>query len=92
LFILHSALKCTFFCKQSYQQVKTIIQCYKLGLLETDDLEEIISVQTERIMLQSITLDTPIFNNFLGKLPFGHYRSLKYRTAWGKDSFLKNPI
>jgi len=57
-------------------------QRYKLGLLETDNLEETISVRTKRIILQTITNDTHFIKKFLVKLPLNHYRSLKYRTDW----------
>ena len=36
--------------------------------------------------------DKHFLNSFLEKLPSGRYRSLKNRTAWGKDSFLRHPI
>ena len=63
----------------------------RLGL-DIGDLDSVISKRTKNLALQIIHDDEHFLNNFLEKLPSGRYRSLKYRTAWGKDSFLRHLI
>ena len=63
----------------------------RLGL-DIGDLDSVISKRTKNLALQIIHDDEHFLNSFLEKLPSGRYRSLKYRTAWGKDSFLRHLI
>ena len=63
----------------------------RLGL-DIGDLDSVISKRTRNLSLQIIHDDEHILNSFLEKLLSGRYRSLKYKTAWGKDSFLRHLI
>ena len=64
----------------------------KLGLENIGDLDSIMAQRTKTLCLQLIHNDNHFMNNFLHTLPSGRYRSFKYRTAWGKDSFLRHMI
>ena len=64
----------------------------KLGLENIGDLDSIMAQRTKTLCLQLIHDDNHFMNNFLHTLPSGRYRSFKYRTAWGKDSFLRHMI
>ena len=55
-------------------------------------LDSVISKRTKNLALQIIHDDEHFLNSFFEKLPSGRYRSLKYRTAWGKYSFLRHLI
>ena len=70
---------------------KVFKQGDRLGL-EIGDLDSVISKQTKNMALQMTHDDEHFINSFLEKLPSGRYRSLKYRTAWNKDSFLRHLI
>ena len=67
---------------------------YKINRTEVSnlDLDSVISKRTKNLALQIIHDDEHFLNSFLEKIPSGRYRSLKYRTAWVKDSFLRHLI
>ena len=64
----------------------------KLGLDVDDDLDKFIDNRAHNLIFTLILDDDHFINDFLDKLPSGRYRSMKYRTAWGKDSFLRSMI
>jgi hypothetical protein len=41
------------------------------------------------LLLQYINDDKHFINDFLEKCPSGRYRTIKYRTTWGRGSFLR---
>lgn len=64
----------------------------KLSLDNIGDLDSLMEKRTKYLPLNLMRDDERIINDFLYKLPSGRYRSLKYKTAWGKDCFLRHMI
>ena len=81
-------------------------QCFDLDLLlnnffkeatnlgpEVWDLDSLIQKRTKTLARTYTQDDTHFLNDFLGKCPSGHYRTIKYRrSALGKDSFVRHLI
>jgi hypothetical protein len=63
-----------------------------LNIPNISDLDGIIDNRTKNLILNSILDDDHFINDFLPKLPSGRYRTIKYRSSWGRDSFLRNMI
>ena len=53
------------------------------------DLDTIIDKRTKTLIMSYIHDEEHFINDFLEQLPSGRYRTLKYRSAWGKDCFLR---
>ena len=56
------------------------------------DLDSIIERRTKTLIMSYIHDDEHFIHDFLEQLPSGRYRTLKYRSAWGKDCFLRAMI
>ena len=56
------------------------------------DLDSIIEKRTKTLIMSYIHNDEHFIHDFLEQLPSGRYRTLKYRSAWGKDCFLRAMI
>ena len=62
------------------------------GLFNIDTLDNLMDKRAKTLILNIIHDDNHIINDFLHKLPSGRYRSMKYWTALGKDSFVRHSI
>ena len=60
--------------------------------LEVGDLDSLIQKRTKTLAMTYIHDDTHFLNDFLEKCPSGRYRTIKYRSALGKDSFVRHLI
>ena len=63
----------------------------KLGI-DHPDIDTLIADRTKTLALRYIHDDDHFINDFLSQCPSGRYRTVKYRTMWGRDSFLRNLI
>ena len=63
-----------------------------LNIPNISELDCIIDNRTKNLILNYILDDDHFINDFLQKLPSGRYRTIKYRSSWGRDSFLRNMI
>ena len=63
-----------------------------LNIQNISVLDAIIDNWTKNLILNYIHDDEHFINEFLPKLPSGRFRTLKYRSSWGKDSFVSNMI
>ena len=63
----------------------------KLGI-EHPDIDTLIADQTKTLALRYIHDDDHFINDFLSKCPSGRFRTVKHRTMWGRDSFLRHLI
>ena len=64
-------------------------EALKLGIKDLGDIDNLIDNRTKTLLLQYIHDDNHFLNNFLEKCPSGRYRTIKYRSTWGRDSFLR---
>ena len=64
----------------------------RLSLFNIDTLDNLMDKRAKTLILNIIHDDNHIINDFLHKLPSGRYRSMKYWTALGKDSFVRHSI
>ena len=55
-------------------------------------IDTLIADQTKTLALCYIRDDDHFINDFLSQCPSGRYRTVKYRTMRGRDSFLRNLI
>ena len=71
--------------------ISTIIICMKTFLLYVK-LSEGFSFNRASWfgLLQMIHDSDHFINNFLEQCPSGRYRHTKYRSSWGRDSFLRS--
>ena len=63
----------------------------KLGI-EHPDIDTLIADQTKTLALRYIHDDDHFINDFLSKCPSGRFRTVKHRTMWGRDCFLRHLI
>ena len=63
----------------------------KLGI-EHPDIDTLMADRTKTLALRYIHDDDHFINDFLSKCPSGRFRTVKYRTMWGRDSFLRHLI
>ena len=63
-----------------------------LSIHDISDLDSIIDKRTKNLIMNYIHDDEHFINDYLPKLPSGRYRTIKYRSSWGKDSFLRSMI
>ena len=61
-----------------------------LGLELGYDLDSIVNNQTKSRIMQIYMDDEHFMQEFLERCPSGRLRHPKYRTAWGKDCFLRH--
>ena len=64
----------------------------RLSIENISDLDSIIDNRTKNLILNYIHDDEHFINDLLPKLPSGRYRTMKYRSSWGRDSFLRSMI
>ena len=62
----------------------------RLGLEDIDSIDNIVQKRTKTLMLQMIHESDHFINHFLEQCPSGRNRHTKYRSAWGRDSFLRS--
>ena len=60
--------------------------------LEVGDLDCLIKKRTKALAMTHFHDDADFLNDFLEKCPSGRYRTMKYRSALGKDSFVRHLI
>ena len=63
----------------------------KLGI-DHPAIDTLIADRTKTLALRYIHDGDHFINDFLSQCPSGRYRTVKYRTMWGRDSFLRNLI
>ena len=69
-----------------------ITEAANLGL-EVGDLDSLIKKRTKTMAITYIHDDAHFLSDFLGKCPYGRYRTMKYRSAlFGKESFGRHLI
>ena len=61
-----------------------------LGLELGYDLDSLVNNQTKSRIMQMYMDDEHFMQEFLERCPSGRLRHPKYRTAWGKDCFLRH--
>jgi len=67
---------------------KIFKDCSKLGIehLNIDYIRKL----TKELAIKYIVDNDHFINNFLSQCPSGRYRTIKYRGAWDRDSFLRH--
>ena len=60
----------------------------RLSIDNISDLDSIINNRTKNLILNYIHDDEHFINDLLS----GRYRTMKYRSSWGRDSFLRSMI
>ena len=63
-------------------------QC-TLGI-DHPNIDILIADRKKTLALRYIRDDDHFINDFLSQCPSGRYRTVKYKTMWGRDSFLRN--
>jgi len=67
---------------------KIFKDCSKLGI-EYLNIDSHIEELTKELAIKYIVNNDHLINNFLSQCPSGRYQTIKYRGAWGRDSFLR---
>jgi len=70
---------------------KIFKDCLKLGI-EYLNIDLHIQKLTKELAIKYIIDNDHFNNNFLSQCPSGRYRTIKYRGAWGRDSFLRHLV
>jgi len=71
---------------------KMFKDCSKLGI-EYLNIDLLIQKLTKELAIKyNIVEDHHFINNFLSQCPSGRYRTVKYRGAWGRNSFLQHLV
>ena len=65
--------------------------CFKLGI-EYPDIDSYVQKLTKTLAIKYIEDDDHFINEFLSQRPSLRYRTVKYRGAWGRDSFLRHLV
>ena len=86
--ILHTPI----YAKDKKRQTKFFKDANRLSIENISDLDSIIDNRTKNLILNYIHDDEHFINDLLPKLPSGRYRTMKYRSSWGRDSFLRSMI
>jgi len=60
--------------------------------LEISSLDNLVDSRTQTLILSYIHDSEHFINDFIEQCPSGRYRTVKYRTSYGKDSFLRHMI
>lgn len=68
------------------------MQNVRVYLEDIGDLDTIMNDRSKNLILNYIHDDNHFINDFLNQLPSGRYRAIKYRSAWGRDCFLRTII
>jgi len=63
----------------------------KLGI-EYLNIDLLIQKLTKELAIKYIIDYDHFINNFLSQCPSGRYRTIKYRGAWGRDSFSRHLV
>ena len=84
---LHSILLLSLWSHATISLRKTFNDATKLGI-DHPDVDTLIADRTKTLALCNIHDDDHFINDFLSKCPSGRYCTVKYRTMWGRDSFL----
>ena len=80
------------YAKNKKRMRKFFKDAYHLNIQNISDLDSIMNNRTKNLILNYIHDDEHFINDFLPQLPSGRYRTIKYRSSWGKDSFLRTMI
>jgi len=70
---------------------KIFKDCSKLGI-EYLNIDLHIQKLTKELAIKYIVDNDNFINNLLSQYPSGRYRTIKYRGAWGRDSFLRHLV
>ena len=79
----------TLYAKEKKQLRHFFKEALKLGIKDLGDIDNLIDVKTKTLLLQYIHDDKHFLNRLLEKCPSGRYHTIKYRSTWGRDSFIR---